>query len=393
MKHLWQAITQNILAPSNLNREQFTAILAPLGRTRQLKRHAASVIIARVQLLSALFALLVPAWSIVDLLVFDAATARAMVFLRIASAVAFTALAWPRELSADAPYRQSLLLLFCMLMVPPLFYLLSTQFIHPADLNSQQHLLAELYAYMPTIVLGGLSIFPLTALETLVLALPVIGTAAAGLLLGGTHFSLAQHGSTLWFMVMMVGVAMFSGMSQCHYMATLVQKATTDPLTGAYTRHSGCEALDLLFRLTSLGDKPMTVIFLDIDHFKSINDEFGHDAGDRALQVFAEGIRTILRRSDLLIRWGGEEFIILLPDTPVANLQQLLTRLRHDSFGLRPDGRPVTASIGVAESSVDDAANWQALVALADQRMYQAKHQGRDCVVLPDASRLHLAEA
>lgn len=392
MTQFWNTISQHIVAPTRLNGVQIIALLLPFGRGIHLRRHAASVIIARVQLISALFALLVPLWSIVDLLVFPGRIAGGMFLLRLASAGIFVALAWPRELSTTAPYRQAAAMLFGMLMVPPLFFLLSMRIIEPAGLNSTQQLVAQLYTFMPTVVLGGLAIFPLTALETLVFALPVLATAIAGMLLGGTEFTLAQHGAALWFMLMMIGVAMFSGMSQCHYMATLVLKAMSDPLTGAYTRQSGGEALDLMFRLGAMAGKPLSVVFVDLDHFKAINDNHGHDAGDQALRTLAEGVKASLRRSDILIRWGGEEFVAVLPDTPVDNVEQLLHRLRQ-SFGNRPDGTPLTASIGVAESLCDAVDDWPELIVLADQRMYDAKRQGRDCAVLPGARRIALGDS
>ena len=393
MKQFWHTISRYIVAPSQLNGVQILALLTPFGRSPHLRRHAASVIIARVRLISALFALLVPLWSLVDLLVFPVGTAINMMLLRLISAGVFVGLAWPREISPTRPYRQAMTMLLSMLMVPPLFYLLSMQIIETEGLNTTQQLVTQLYTFMPTIVLGGLAIFPLTALETLLCSVPVVAVALLGMLLGGTQFDLASHGAALWFMFMMIGVAMFSGMSQSHYMATLVYKAMTDPLTGAYTRQSGCEALELMFRLSSMAGKPLTVVFLDLDHFKSINDGHGHDAGDSALRTMAEGVTASLRRSDILIRWGGEEFVAVLPDTPVQNVVGLLQRLRRTGFGMRPDGKPLTASIGIAESLADQADGWPTLIALADQRMYDAKRRGRDCVVLPDASRVELGIA
>jgi diguanylate cyclase (GGDEF)-like protein len=243
---------------------------------------------------------------------------------------------------------------------------------------------------MPTVVLGGLAVFPLTALETLLFSLPVIVAGIFGLLHGGTLFSLAEHGATLWFMLMMIGVSMFSGMSQCHYMATLIQRAASDPLTNAYTRDSGNETLDLVFRLADMGNKPLCLLFIDIDHFKTINDVYGHEAGDQTLRDMAEGIRECLRRSDHLIRWGGEEFVVVLPDTPLADVDILLRRLRRQAFGMRPDGTPLTASIGISEAKADHATNWHDMIRLADERMYQAKHAGRDRAVLPNGVTLTL---
>lgn len=383
MQRFWQTILQSIVAPARVDVGQLPGLLAPFGRPAAVRRHAASVIVARVQLIAALFALLVPFWSVVDFWAFDLPTASALAMLRCASAGVFVALAWPREISPARPYTHALTLLVALLMVPPLFYLISLHIIDFPPLDPGQRLVANLYTYMPTVVLGGLAIFPLTALEIFVLALPVIGAGLLGMGMNGAALSLQTNGAELWFMAMMIGVAMFSGMSQAHYMATLVQKVTTDPLTGCYTRRSGSEGLDLLYRLASMSGKPLSIAFLDLDHFKQINDNHGHDAGDQALRTMTDRLRTCLRRSDLLIRWGGEEFVVVMPDMPAASLPVFLDRVATQGLGTRPDGRAQTASIGIAESQLDPTTDWPRLVELADQRMYEAKRSGRNAVVLP----------
>lgn len=391
MSKIWKKICDNILAPSQLNGGQIIAMLTPAGRSPELRRHAAAVIFARVQLIAGIFAVLVPFGSIIDLMVFDSPTALKLIAMRIASAAIFVALAWPRELSVTRAYAQALSALLVLLLVPPLFHVLSADLLNSATVTQSQKLVAQLYAYLPTIVLGGLAIFPLTALETLLLALPVITIGFGSTLLAEPMLTLAQYGGTLWFMCMMLGVAMFSGMSQSHYMATLVFKAMHDPLTMAYTRQSGEEAINLLFRLNEMSGKPLTVAFIDLDKFKSINDSFGHEAGDQCLRALADTLRVALRRSDLLIRWGGEEFIAVLPDTPLANVHTLLSRLRDSGLGKRPDGSLLTASIGIANSQEDNVHGWEVLIQRADQRMYAAKQQGRNRAVWPDGSAMSLA--
>lgn len=101
-----------------------------------------------------------------------------------------------------------------------------------------------------------------------------------------------------------------------------------DPLTGAFTRQSGEEALNLLFRLNAMAEKTVDRSIFDLDRFKSVNDTWGHN-GDRCLCALVNSLRQGLRRSDLLVRWGGEEFIALLPDTPSENVPALLQRLRE----------------------------------------------------------------
>lgn len=384
MKSLRRRISENILAPSQLGSRQLLDMLTPAGRSPELRRHAASVIVARVQLIAGLFAILVPFFAIVDLLVFEFDLALRLIGLRLVSTAIFAALAWPREASLTRPYAQALLTLLVLLLVPSLFHLLSADLLAHPGMTEAQQLVAQLYAYLPTIVLGGLAIFPLTALETLLLAIPVITMGLSALLAADVAPTLGQYGGTLWFMLMMLGVAMFSGMSQCHYMATLVFRAMHDPLTGAYTRRSGEEALRLMLRLNQMSGKPLVLAFLDLDRFKEVNDLFGHEAGDDCLRQFADALRAGLRRSDLLIRWGGEEFVTALPDTPLDKVPTLLARLRQQGLGRRPDGRPLTASIGIAESNETGVTSWETLIHRADRRMYEAKHHGRDAVVWPD---------
>jgi diguanylate cyclase (GGDEF)-like protein len=388
IKNLLPKLARDILAPAQLSLADFAAVLVPHGRSAAVRRHTAAIVQARVQLIAAFFAIMVPLGSLIDLLVFDLATAGRMIVLRLLSAGLFVGLAWPRPVSGSDPYPRAMVMLVLLLMTPSLFHLLSADLLNAAAHDENQKLLARLYAYLPTIVLGGLAIFPLSALEIGLLALPVMLTSAAPFLLQEVPFSLAEQGGMLWFMLMLLGVSMFSGMSQCHYMASLVHRASHDLLTGAYTRQSGDDGLKLLFRLSEMSGKPLCVAFIDLDRFKAINDDFGHAAGDAVLRAAAGHFRAGLRRSDYLIRWGGEEFVALLPDTTPESLLGLFQRLRAEGFGRRPDGTPLTASIGVACSNEPGLTTVPLLLARADRRMYEGKQQGRDCIVLTDGEPL-----
>ena len=304
--------------------------------------------------------------------------------LRLIAAGIFALLAWPRELSASSPYRQAMQMLLTLLMIPPLFHLFSAGVLGKLAETEGQRLLMHLYGYLPTIVLGGLAIFPLTALESLLMAVPVIAVGVLSLVVMGAQMTLTAQGGTLWFMMMMLSLAMFSGMSQCHYMMNLVYQATHDSLTGVYSRQSGEDALGLLQRLAQMSGKPLSVAFVDVDRFKSINDNFGHEAGDEVLRQLVLRLQAGLRRTDFVVRWGGEEFLVVLPDTPPEHIHGLFVRLRELGLGVRPDGAPLTASIGVASTSEPDIDDWHTLVTVADRRMYAAKQSGRDCIVLED---------
>ena len=165
--------------------------------------------------------------------------------------------------------------------------------------------------------------------------------------------------------------------------AQLVQLATTDGLTGiANRRHFMTQAAAELERALR-HRRPLAVLMVDADHFKDVNDRYGHEAGDQALRAIAKLLAHHLRETDLLGRIGGEEFAVLLPDCPTERALLIAQRLCMRMAETRlsgPDGPPffVTLSIGIAEAHPIEAANLSALLALADQRLYRAKQAGRN---------------
>jgi diguanylate cyclase (GGDEF)-like protein len=155
------------------------------------------------------------------------------------------------------------------------------------------------------------------------------------------------------------------------------REATTDRLTETFNRR-GIEPL--LAREMSLAARhhvPLSLILLDIDHFKSINDLHGHNVGDSVLRTVGEVIRKTARATDLVSRWGGEEFLLLLPHTELAHARLAADRIRVAVERARPlEGRAVTVSAGVAEFLASDSA--KSLVQRADQQLYAAKASGRN---------------
>ena len=156
--------------------------------------------------------------------------------------------------------------------------------------------------------------------------------------------------------------------------------------TGAFSRQGGSELLALQFNQSVRSGTPLAVAFIDLDEFKRINDEHGHEAGDRALAEAVQQMTRQLRTGDILARWGGEEFVIIMPNTAAAKAAVGLERTRAAGFGQRPEGGPLTACIGIAERSADQVDDWSMLVDLADARMYEAKQSGRNRIVTRPAA-------
>ena len=134
--------------------------------------------------------------------------------------------------------------------------------------------------------------------------------------------------------------------------------------------------------------KALTIIMLDIDHFKSINDTYGHDMGDIVLQYVADVIRNSVRGLDLCGRWGGEEFMVLLPNADREAAKSIAERMRArmERMDILPDGRKITGSFGVAEYRPGES--YQQLYKRLDKALYTAKHQGRNQVVAAEAKSL-----
>ena len=173
------------------------------------------------------------------------------------------------------------------------------------------------------------------------------------------------------------------------YRRQLVRQANQDALTGLPNRRRTAERLaDRLHEATALG-QPLTVALLDFDHFKQINDRYGHACGDFVLREFARLSRTVLRADDTLGRWGGEEFLLILPHCKLDDAYRGVERLRRLVEDLRLPGAPpdtrVSISAGLA-TKITARMSPEELVASADKALYDAKSGGRDLSRIADAS-------
>jgi len=156
----------------------------------------------------------------------------------------------------------------------------------------------------------------------------------------------------------------------------LESEAHHDPLTGAVNRAGLTRSLDE--RLPRVdGSRPLALILFDLDHFKKLNDEYGHTAGDAVLQSFVQVLNENLRRADSVFRYGGEEFVVLVDGDADAGLQvaeKLRTAVEQDAF---LQSKQVTVSAGIAEATPSDTE--RTVISRADKALYDAKHGGRNC--------------
>jgi diguanylate cyclase (GGDEF)-like protein len=167
------------------------------------------------------------------------------------------------------------------------------------------------------------------------------------------------------------------------------RQASLDGLTGLANRRSAQDALHAEVSRAARFGGEVAIVMADLDGFKAVNDRFGHPVGDAVLRDFAETLRDTAREVDVPGRWGGEEFVVILPGTDAVGAAQLAERVRvafEERLVLTPDGTPipVTASFGVA--AYPDEADEETLVAAADAALYEAKRQGKNRVVKAPAA-------
>lgn len=181
----------------------------------------------------------------------------------------------------------------------------------------------------------------------------------------------------------------YVGLQECR----LKERSWRDPLTKLYNLRYFREQLDVQIAQAERDESPLALIYFDIDHFKRVNDSFGHAAGDKVLIDLAECVQAVLRKNELFARIGGEEFSIIVPRSSPKDTHHLAERIRStvESKTILIEGEReiyVTISIGVVERRNCEVA--QALIERADNAMYEAKRSGRNRVIIGETA-VHLA--
>lgn len=189
------------------------------------------------------------------------------------------------------------------------------------------------------------------------------------------------------------------GEAQCTYLDQLrdihgrllhlEQQLRTDALTGLYNFRSFCETLDRELERSRRNGMPTSLIMLDLDLFKGINDAWGHEMGNLALHHVAEIMYREVRKIDVVCRYGGEEFAIVLPETTKRAAIRIAERVRaaiaDTPLRIKTEEIKITASLGVNTFQPLDCRSREAFVEETDQWLYKAKHSGRNCVAAPDS--------
>lgn len=365
------------------SKAQLIELLTRTGHGSAFATHRAKVTSDRVFFFTAVFVLLFPAWIAVDFFTLPKELATELAALRVAATALFLTLAW--QCHKHQSIKRSLVLLGSMFAVTLLFYLVSEWIFSSYELEGLAEIAHALYGLFPFIIVFILALFPLTVREYAVYGLFI--------LLGISYVVYPQCSAgapeaiaTLWLIILMLSLSLFSAIGQLRYMLSQVSRASFDPLTNVLTKRAGIESIELQSRVALLRGGGIAVIFLDLDRFDAVNEAYGLDAGDVVLKEAAKKLRSVVRKSDSVVRWEGEKFLLILPGAEVEAVMMITERLMKHGLGNRPDGSIVTASMGIAETHADNAENWKQLVEAADKRMYDAKNKGRARVVSCDGS-------
>ena len=168
------------------------------------------------------------------------------------------------------------------------------------------------------------------------------------------------------------------------YQQHLEYQTQVDSLTGLFNRRAFEKKIDEEFERANRYGHPLSLLILDIDNFKSINDTYGHHGGDATLVKISETLRNKTRQSDFSSRYGGEEFVLILPETDQDSALRVATKIHEEikssTFGTATSEFFLTVSIGLSSTSTKDYANWNQMLEDADQALYEAKNKGKNRV-------------
>ena len=268
------------LFPQELHPDELVWLVLPGRHSQLVASHRSALIVSRARAVAAMFTALTLLWIPVDFISFPTELALKLAAGRIVASAAFAwlALSFVKSDSVGHAYGA----LVALYAIPTAFYLFSFNFLYPSELVGLAKAMIGIYAFLPIIAIAGFSLFPLTLVEALILAAPVFAAHAVAGFFHLDVLDLSGEVGTYWLLLLVTVVASLACMSQLSFMVALMGQAMRDPLTRCFSRASTEELLELQFIIATRTGAPLSVAFVDLDNFKSVNDNFGHDVGDTA---------------------------------------------------------------------------------------------------------------
>ncbi|MET0066837.1 MAG: GGDEF domain-containing protein [Candidatus Thiodiazotropha sp.] len=342
-----------------------------------MRRHRAELLLERIRFLASVFAVLVPLWLVVDYWLLPADQFWPILVIRLVSTLHFIYLA--RYTAKQARLNSSLFVLAGLLLNLPLTFFAATQILSSAGSESLLPVV-QLYSLLPYIALGLLGLFPLSLMECAALALPLTLIPMTSLSFLST-LPFANLFPTLWLLMLIFSMVLFASSLQLQHMIALVTRPDYDPITGAQTRKSGNISLAKALQQAKLHNEHLSVALIDLDNTQAMISQYDYETYSHVIQEAAEILVAELRRNDMLVHWSEKVFMLILPGTDCEGGRIIAQRIHDEGLGNLPDGRPVTASIGLCERASDTLDDLPNLIALIEGRRNEAKSRGRDCFI------------
>jgi len=374
---LWARAWSMLL--SALADEDTRGLISAKAHTVRLSARRARVIAARVRLVAGVLAVLTPLWIVIDVWVLPPPLWYELAAMRAVTAVAFALVlvAVYRALTLRDAYRA----LFLLYAIPAAFVLLGYLLASHIEVAGVLDEAIAGYAYLPFVMLAALAIFPLTVIESASLVLVVLLMHFASIGVYSRAPDWTAFLASFWVLVLIAAMSMLAGFSQLGFLMVNLREAIHDGLTGCYSRRCGEELAELHHALASRNRSSLALVLVGLDNFRDINERYGQATGDTALKMIAGNLQGAMRSGDMLVRWSGSEYLLILPGASLDQANAARERILSQGLGARPDDALFTASIGIAERMQDSADDWWKLVDLADARMREARHVGRDRAV------------
>ncbi len=333
----------------------------------------------RVNILSIIFAIFAPLWIPIDYLLLPLDDVGIIAVYRLLLSIAMLGLLLINN-TRKRNLQHSLFCLTLLIIFPALFYTASL-----FQLSGNDTLIG--YSFIPFLLVAILSVFPLTLIEASILGMGLIAALLCNDFFYNALFTLEGF-KDLWLISILLVIALWANQAQLHMLLRLYRQATRDPLTGLLNRRVMMERIKEMSKTWNKSEQPVvSILMLDLDRFKRINDTYGHLTGDQVLQAFSQIMKDELRSTDILTRYGGEEFTAILPGSDMESAIHAAERIRvhcEQSWVASTDNEPVrfTVSIGVGELKPGEAFN--DTLNRVDNSLYEAKKTGRNKVVQAD---------
>jgi diguanylate cyclase (GGDEF)-like protein len=359
---------------TEIGAEEISGLFRARAHTTRLTAPRAAMIVSRVRIVAGLLAVLTPLWIVIDMLTLPREVWQGMVAIRLLAAVAFAAILV--ILRGMHTLRDAYRALFFLLAVPSAFFLFSYLHILHFDADGILDGFSASYASLPFVMMSGIAVFPLTVIEGVVFCSLILFVQIAAWLPHLPGIDWATVFGSFWVLTMLAAASVLAGVSQLAFMIVMVREGLHDSLTGCYSRRAGEALVDLLYSWSVRSKTPLAIALVRLDAFQDANERFGYATGDAALINITERLHDSLRAGDILVRWVGDEYLLAFANASAEQAAESVGRLLASGLGVRPDGKPFTASIGVAERVRDAANDWWQLIDLAGSRAKSAHQAG-----------------